>query len=141
MTSDKRESSALVLLVLVSIYAAAVTIFILIILFMRPHPSTVVMLERMTSIAEACETYSVLEGEYPPSLKALLAKRMGPEPVLQVDACHLDAKGRLCDIWCTPYQYTSKGVQAYQIISAGRNGKFGDADDILFSPDEFRVGN
>jgi len=44
-----------------------------------------------------------------------------------------NAAGEVLDIWRTPYRIELAGPTNFVIHSAGRNQKFGDADDIVFN--------
>jgi len=44
-----------------------------------------------------------------------------------------NASGELIDIWQTPYRIELEGPTNFVIHSAGKNQKFGDADDIVFN--------
>jgi hypothetical protein len=46
---------------------------------------------------------------------------------------HTNGTGELIDIWQTPYRIELVGPTNFVIHSAGRNQKFGDADDIVFN--------
>lgn len=46
---------------------------------------------------------------------------------------YTNASGELIDIWQTPYRIELIGPTNFIIRSAGKNQKFGDADDIIFN--------
>lgn len=51
---------------------------------------------------------------------------------LRVSSNRTNANGELLDFWRTPYLIEMTVQTNCQIRSAGKNGKFGDADDLIF---------
>jgi len=58
----------------------------------------------------------------PSTLEELTEERDGEEGLVSPAA--------LIDAWGTPFKYTQKGRTGYEIRSAGRDGEFGNEDDI-----------
>jgi hypothetical protein len=47
-------------------------------------------------------------------------------------ACRTNRQGELVDVWGTPYQIKIESPSKFVIRSAGADGQFGDADDIVY---------
>jgi general secretion pathway protein G len=77
------------------------------------------------AIASAIDLYEVDTGRYPNSLQSLVSNDGAPNwhgPYI---------KGGLpADAWGTPFTYSSKGEQEYEVRSAGPDMQGGSADDI-----------
>jgi hypothetical protein len=91
-----------------------------------PDSVTQVVRYQMTRIAAA------LTGK---SLRATDADTLIFHPIPGKDAgaaCRTNRQGELVDVWGTPYQVKVESPSKFVIRSAGADGQFGDADDIIY---------
>lgn len=83
------------------------------------------------SISQAIKMFHLNCGRYPVKLTELIER---PKYVADTwQGPYLEDAGALVDPWGKPFSYRSptlKSDRGYDLWSAGKNGKFGDGDDI-----------
>jgi hypothetical protein len=90
-------------------------------------------------LALAMKSYREKFGTYPAGDPAAVLRALqgsNPEKIvfLSLSGNSLDSTGRLLDPWWTPYEIMVTGTNTVFIRSAGRNKRFGDADDVATVP-------
>ena len=93
----------------------------------------------ITSFAASMESYKIEFGSYPTGdNRAILGVLQGNNPkkliFLDVHPRSISADGAFVDPWQTPYEITIRSTNSVSIRSAGKNKRFGDADDVTNSP-------
>lgn len=82
----------------------------------------------MRTIAGALKNYAVAYGQYPPTGSGLTMLLNDRPPLIN--------PGDTQDAWDREFDYYSPAEQyEFAIISAGPDGEFGTADDIMWTPD------
>ena len=107
----------------------------------RGHPSSVneALIQMLSG---ACRQYRVESGAYPPQdgawstsllVKALTAPRGSRPPIVEFLPQQLSGTGQVIDSWGRPLRYRNPGIRnpsGVDIESPGKNGVFGDDDDL-----------
>jgi hypothetical protein len=86
----------------------------------------------MESYKDAYGTYPT--GDNPTVFGALRGNNPKKLIFLDVHPRSISADGAFVDPWQTPYEITIRSTNSVSIRSAGKNKRFGDADDVTNSP-------
>jgi hypothetical protein len=93
----------------------------------------------MLNLKAAMTTYQSTYGEFPTGDNGTILGRLrGSNPkkliFLDLHPRSTNATGAFIDPWQTPYEIKTHSTNSVSIRSAGKNKRFGDADDITNSP-------
>ncbi|MBI3882469.1 MAG: type II secretion system protein GspG [Verrucomicrobia bacterium] len=89
---------------------------------------------QMTNVRGALQTYRTTYGNFPTGDVRRISAILGgenPRQILFLDTENANRSIPLIDPWKTPLRITYTSATNFTLESAGPNGKFGDADDLI----------